>query len=113
MPVGPDQSRRCGDSPTGAPDDSPHKSIHVDGGLGSVNVAYDDAHFRCDQTVEGFLRTSTGQADFLVQPTDMNPASVADCDCLYDITMLASVPPGRRRSPSIGDGTSRAAAPSP
>jgi hypothetical protein len=73
---------------------SPSESIDVDAGQGSVNVEYHNANFRCDQAVEGFLRMSPKSVDFLVQPTDMNPSSVAGCDCLYEITLAASVPEG-------------------
>jgi hypothetical protein len=49
---------------------------------------YLDAHFRCEQSVEGFLRESGSAVDLLVQPIDMNPTSVAMCDCLYEIVMI-------------------------
>jgi hypothetical protein len=32
--------------------------------------------------------------EFLVQPTDMNPSSVAGCDCLYEITMATDASTG-------------------
>lgn len=81
----------CGGSPGPG---SPAESIDVDAGQGSVNVDYHAAHFRCDQTVEGFMRTGLKSVDFLVQPTNMNPSSVAECDCLYEITLAANVPAG-------------------
>jgi hypothetical protein len=77
----------------GAPG-SPSESLDVSPGTGSVNVAYHAAHFRCDQSVEGFIRAGPKRADFLVQPTDMNPASVAGCDCLYEISLAAHAPSG-------------------
>ncbi len=70
------------------------ESIAVTTGQGSVGVAYHDAHFRCDQTVEGFVKVGGGHLDYLVQPTDMNPSSVARCDCLYEITMTSFVASG-------------------
>ena len=73
---------------------APTESIAVDAGQGVVNVAYRNANFRCDQSVEGFMRTGSKSVDFLVQPTDMNPSSVAGCDCLYEITMATNVPSG-------------------
>jgi hypothetical protein len=73
---------------------APTGSIAVDAGQGAVNVAYHNAHFRCDQSVEGFMRTGPKSVDFLVQPTDMNPSSTAGCDCLYEITMATNVPSG-------------------
>lgn len=56
----------------------------------SILATYVGAHFRCAQDVEGFVRTSASALDVLVQPVDMNPASIAKCDCLYRITF--SVP---------------------
>ncbi|WP_437661923.1 hypothetical protein [Sorangium sp. So ce1182] len=54
---------------------------------GAVRLDYRAAHFRCDQKVEGFVRTAGGKAEVLVQPTEMDPGAVAGCDCLYDIGM--------------------------
>ena len=82
----------CSGSP-GLPN-GPTESIDVDAGQGSVSIAYHDADFRCAQTVEGFMRTGPKSVDFLVQPTDMNPSSVALCDCLYEITLAANVVSG-------------------
>jgi hypothetical protein len=82
----------CGGS-ADAPD-APSESIAVSATSGSVHVAYHAAHFRCDQSVEGFMRTSPGSVDFLVQPTDMNPSHAAGCDCLYEVTLANSRPAG-------------------
>lgn len=73
---------------------APAESIDVSASLNAVRVAYHAAHFRCAQSVEGFVRKSTTNLDFLVQPVDMNPSTVAGCDCLYEITMAFSVTPG-------------------
>src|SRR5450432_3227554 len=80
----------------GSADDpnAPSESIVVSTGPGSVRVAYHEAHFRCDQSVEGFMRTGPKSVDFLVQPTDMNPSKVAGCDCLYEVTLAARMPAG-------------------
>jgi len=56
------------------------------GGTGSIGVDYQDAHFRCEQDVEGFFKAVGGTVDVLVQPIDMHPGSVAGCDCGYNIT---------------------------
>lgn len=56
-------------------------------GDGSLGVQYDEAHFRCEQDVEGFFKDEGETLDVLVQPIDMHPISVAACDCLYDITI--------------------------
>jgi hypothetical protein len=53
-----------------------------------VDVAATQVAFRCAQDVEGFWRASGDAADVLLQPVDMNPTSVAKCDCLYDFAML-------------------------
>ncbi|HEX6766960.1 MAG TPA: hypothetical protein VF103_15800 [Polyangiaceae bacterium] len=56
-------------------------------GDGSLGVQYEEAHFRCQQDVEGFFKDEGETLDILVQPNEMHPTSVARCDCLYDITM--------------------------
>ena len=53
------------------------ESITVTPGTGSVAVAYHNAHFRCDQPVQGFVTVGGGHLNYLVQPTDMNPSQVA------------------------------------
>jgi hypothetical protein len=68
--------------------------IDVTAAPGAIHVNYGAAHFRCNQSVEGFVRLGVGTADVLVQPVDMNPSSVAKCDCLYDISMGIDVPRG-------------------
>lgn len=50
-----------------------------------VELNYVDAHFRCDQAVEGFARRGEDSVDLLFQPVDMNPSAVARCDCRYDL----------------------------
>jgi hypothetical protein len=68
-------------------DPNVHETLDVTAESGSVNIAYHNAHFRCSQTVEGFVRADPGTLDVLVQPVDMNPATIAKCDCLYEITI--------------------------
>jgi hypothetical protein len=68
-------------------DPNVHETLEVTGGPASVNVAYHNAHFRCSQLVEGFALAPPGAFDVLVQPIDMNPETVAKCDCLYEVTM--------------------------
>jgi hypothetical protein len=53
----------------------------------AVRLQYHAAHFRCAQEVEGFVRIAGSRVDVLVQPEDMDPDSVAACDCLYDVGM--------------------------
>jgi hypothetical protein len=65
------------------------------GGAGNIGVAYKQAHFRCEQKVEGFWKGTGDSVDILVQPIDMYPAAVAMCDCGYDITFVVEpVSPG-------------------
>jgi hypothetical protein len=65
------------------------------GGTGSIGVDYRQAHFRCDQDVEGFFKTADGSVDILVQPIHMHPSAVAACDCGYTITFVVDpVPAG-------------------
>src|ERR1019366_6865324 len=101
----------CGGS-ADAPD-APSESIVASATPGSVRVAYHAAHFRCDQSVEGFARTSPGGIDFLVQPTDMNPAHVAGCDCLYEVTLASSRPPGPTTVPVYRRWDNEGGAPEP
>lgn len=63
------------------------ETLVVGAKAGAVSIAYDAAHFRCAQDVEGFERTEASKLMVLVQPIDMNPSEVAGCDCLYDIGM--------------------------
>jgi len=75
----------CGDSGgSSAYDTGIDPYIEAEGGEDELFVEYHDAHFRCGQDVVAFVRTSGG-VDLLVQPEDMDPRSVAACDCLYDI----------------------------
>lgn len=55
-------------------------------GASSLAVAYEEAHFRCEQDVEGFYKIANDALDILVQPIDMHPDAVAGCDCPYGIT---------------------------
>ncbi|XXT14968.1 hypothetical protein WME94_32440 [Sorangium sp. So ce429] len=54
---------------------------------GAVRLDYRAAHFRCEQEVEGFVRTAGGKVEVLVQPAEMDPSAVVRCDCRYDIGM--------------------------
>lgn len=64
------------------------ESASFSGDTGSVGVLYQDAHFRCEQDVDGFFKTAGDAVDILVQPIDMNPKSTAGCDCGYNITFV-------------------------
>ncbi len=61
---------------------------------GAIQLAYKDAHFRCEQEVEGFLKKSGATFEVLVQPRDMDPSGVDKCDGLYDITAELSASAG-------------------
>ncbi len=88
--------------------DEVEASITVEGVAGGIELDYDHARFRCSQDVEGFARRSDGQVDILIQPVDMNPSSVAKCDCSYDIVAKLAAVAGEhtvtvyRRQDNIG-----------
>jgi hypothetical protein len=71
----------------GSPYEGYDERVAFQPGDGSVVIEYSEAHFRCAQDVEGFVRGEGGGLDVLVQPIDMDPDRVAACDCLYDITI--------------------------
>jgi len=74
----------------GSPINGPAESVDAAGVEGAIEVDYENAPFRCAQDVEGFVRREDGKLDILIQPVDMDPSSVAKCDCLYHI--VATVP---------------------
>jgi hypothetical protein len=81
---------------SGSPFDGPAESIKAQGRAGAIDIDYQHAPFRCAQDVEGFVRRSPGHVDILVQPVDMDPRSVAKCDCLYDIVATVSAEAGEQ-----------------
>lgn len=48
--------------------------------------------FRCAQEVEAFWKQDGGTVEVLLQPRDMDPASVARCDCAYDFEITVGSP---------------------
>ena len=73
----------------------PNERLEAEGGAGQATLHYREAHFRCEQDVEGFYLLDGGTLSVLVQPIDMDPSAVAGCDCLYDIDMeVAQLPAG-------------------
>jgi len=56
----------------------------------NIILRYPNAHFRCDQPVQGFVRQTKTGYFVLVQPKEMNPVMVAKCDCGY--TLEAKLP---------------------
>ena len=75
-------------------DETQKPVVEAIGATDGIAVEYQHAHFRCEQDVEGFLRRGDGTLDLLVQPVDMDPSSVAGCDCLYEIKAQLPVEPG-------------------
>lgn len=71
----------------GSPYETHDERVAFEAGEGSIGITYSEAHFRCSQDVEAFLRDAGEELSVLVQPRDMDPESVARCDCLYEITM--------------------------
>lgn len=78
----------------GSPYDGTPEAMTAAASGRSIHVAYTPAHFRCAQSVQGFVKLGAGTADVLVQPIDMNPATVAKCDCLYGVEMDIPVTSG-------------------
>ena len=74
----------------GSPYDGTQEAMTASADGRAVHVVYEPAHFRCAQTVQGFAKIAATSIDVLVQPVDMNPATIAKCDCLYGVDM--SVP---------------------
>lgn len=58
------------------------------GGRSSLLVDVFGLRFRCEQDTHAFFKIADTVADFLVQPVDMDPESVAKCDCDYDVAMV-------------------------
>ena len=48
-------------------------------------ITYPNAHFRCDQNVQAFVKQTKHEYAVLIQPTEMNPMFVAKCDCGYNL----------------------------
>lgn len=75
----------CTGSPADLEQGTRRERIEIRAVAGGLHVDYRDAHFRCEQRVTAHARRSGSTIEVLVQPADMNPMSVAKCDCLYDI----------------------------
>ena len=56
----------------------------------SLIITYPNAHFRCDQAVQGFIKQTEKGYSILIQPKELNPAMVAKCDCGYKL--VATLP---------------------
>ncbi len=56
----------------------------------TILLTYPNAHFRCDQAVQGYVKRTDNGYSVLIQPTEMNPFMVAKCDCGY--TLEAKLP---------------------
>ena len=53
---------------------------------GNLVITYPNAHFRCDQDVQAFVKEREDEYAILVQPKELNPVMVAKCDCGYTLT---------------------------
>ncbi len=62
---------------------------------GGLRVSWSNAHYRCAQDLEAFWKASATGVEILVQPKDMNPMTVAGCDCLYELSMGVPAPADR------------------
>lgn len=87
LPEGWEDAERIADfsqSPcSGDPYEGPEATVTTSVDDGATAFVYDAAQFRCSQDVEGFARIDGDVLGVLVQPVDMNPSSIAKCDCLY------------------------------
>jgi hypothetical protein len=64
--------------------------------MGRLRATYQGAQFRCEQRLCAFRLEETGGTRVLVQPCEMNPATVTRCDCLYAVGFdLPAVETGR------------------
>lgn len=68
--------------------------VTADLGSDPLHVDATAVQFRCGQDVEGFWKENGASVEVLVQPVDMNPTSVAACDCLYDLAIDVGTPEG-------------------
>jgi hypothetical protein len=75
------QSPAC--SPVTAP--GAQETIEVPAWEPSLSIRYRQAHFRCEQKVCGFVKQDGDLFKALFQPCDMDPTTVAACDCGYQI----------------------------
>ena len=93
----------------GSPMDTGWEStVSASVGTPGLRVVGDNLPFRCEQEVEGFYRVDGDAVDILVQPVNMDPRSVANCDCLYKVEAgIPEDPPATvtlyRRWDSIND----------
>jgi hypothetical protein len=53
--------------------------------MGRLRATYESAQFRCQQRLCAYRLEDTGGTRVLVQPCEMNPATVPKCDCHYSI----------------------------
>lgn len=72
------QSDCQGDPPAGG-------QVDAQLGPGTLSITWQDATFRCDQPVEGYVKRIGVTHEILVQPVDLLPDEYARCDCLYDL----------------------------
>ncbi len=75
------------------PSTVPPEAIEVRTWGPPADVAYHNAHFRCAQKLCAYGRIDGDAAAVLVQPCEMDPMSVAKCDCRYEVGLSASGTP--------------------
>jgi hypothetical protein len=64
--------------------------------MGRLRATYQNAQFRCEQRLCAYRLEEAGGTRVLVQPCEMNPGTVARCDCLYSLGFdLVGVETGR------------------
>jgi hypothetical protein len=63
-----------------------HEGLMLVRDMARLRGTYVKAPFRCNQSVCAYALVDRAGARVLVQPCQMNPATVTKCDCLYDVS---------------------------
>lgn len=67
-------------------------AVSADLGADPLLVEASAVPFRCGQEVEAFWKQDGGVVEVLVQPIDMRPRVIPDCDCRYDLQITVGTP---------------------
>ena len=68
--------------------------VEAEGRPGELRVTYMNAPFRCEQKVTAYMKRDGALIDVLFQPEEMDPSSVARCDCAYTLESTFDAPEG-------------------
>jgi len=70
---------------TGEPGTGATEEINGVADATTMELSWTNTEFRCEQKVEAYLKRLGVTHELLVQPVEMEPDEVANCDCLYDL----------------------------